>query len=409
MTSPKRVLMMVYGFIPDDPRVITEARTVTQLGYEVMAIGAGFPNGCSGNYSRDDISISIVPVVNKVSHIPAGLWNLIRGHIPEQNTPAPLTPASNVISLSFFFLWILRLTLFKKLDLIHAHEHQTMPIGWLLAKLKRIAWIYDAHEHVPGNREIFQTLKARLAVSTEAFFLRRADTVITVGKRLQKNLQARGADNVIIIGNWKQLGRFQVDPDIITEKRQIHNLDRFAMTVVYIGVVNEERQTDMLLAAIRHTPEIGLLIAGKGELRDLVIEAAKTHDNIIWLDWLPYDEVPVYTLMGNIIYACLKEVSGNPEYMAPNKLFDAFAAGKAMIARRGLGEIGQILEDEEAAILLDEVTPATVQAALEQLRDDPELLQQLQANASAAGQKYNWSTAEKRLETLYNDLTQPKS
>ncbi len=404
MGTHKRVLMIVYGFIPDDPRVITEARTLSQLGYSITAIGVGFPNSCSGDYSRDGIQILVTPVVSRISGIPLGLVNLIRGKIPEQPTPAPKIPASNPISLTFYFLWVMRLAMQMPLSIVHAHEHQSMPVGWLLAKLKQVPWIYDAHEHVPGNRSQYQTLKARGAIRVESFLLRHADAVITVGSRLKQSLEQRGAKNVVLIGNWKKLESFAVTPEKLALLRQRYNLSRFTLTVVYFGVLSEERQIDTLIDAIRTLPDIGLLIAGRGELRDDVTRAAQSHPQIIWLDWLPYDDVAAYTMLGDVIYYCLKEVSDNVQYSTPNKLFDAFAAGKAMIASRGIGEIGEVLETEEAALLLDEVTPDNVKAALESLRDDAHLLNTLQNNAIAASEKYNWDVAEQRLHHLYLEM-----
>ena len=403
MTS-KKVLMMVYGFVPDDPRVITEARTATKSGYQVDAIGIGFPSGYSGDYSRDNIQISIVPIINSVSHIPKGIVQLIRGKLPQQRDAFPVPPRSNIISLMFFYLWILRLTLFKRYDLVHAHEHQTMPIGWLLATLKRLPWVYDAHEHVPENRAYFNTFKSRMAIRTESFFIRRANTVITVGSRLASDLETRGVKQVVIIGNWKPLEKYAATTEVVEAKRLAYQLKRFELIVSFFGVLNEERQVNIMIDAIKQTPQVGLLIAGKGDLRDMVIAASQESPNIIWLDWLPYDQVPLHILLSDVIYGCLQSDEGNARYMAPNKLFDAFAAGKAMIATRDIGEIGQILADEEAAILLDEVTPQTVQAAFIRLIEDQTLLEQLQSNARAASQKYNWGVAEERLNALYSKL-----
>lgn len=401
----KRLLSLVYTYIPDDPRVIGQARTAAAAGYRVDAIGIALYNGRAGYQTIDSVNIITVPVAHKLKHVLPNVWWLVRGKVPEQPVSPDAPLPSSALSLLFFFLWILRLTLFKRCDIIHAHEHQTMPIAWLQATFKRCRWVYDAHEHVPGNRRIISTVKARIAVRTERFFLRRADAVVTVGERLAQDLRQRGARRVVIIGNWKETARFTADEAVLAEKRAEHALERYKLVVSYFGVLNEERQTDVLLEAVTQTPDVALLLSGRGALYEQAKALAAQHDNMIWLDWLPYEQVPLYTLLCDVVYACLKEVSGNPEYMAPNKLFDAFAAGKALIARRGLGEIGVILEQEGAAILLDEVTAETVCGAFEQLMQ-PECLQALQANARAASLRYNWDVARERLLALYSALTE---
>jgi glycosyltransferase involved in cell wall biosynthesis len=175
------------------------------------------------------------------------------------------------------------------------------------------------------------------------------------------------------------------------------------LIVVYFGVLNHERQVDVLVEAIAQAPDIGLLIAGRGDLHDAVVQQAAAYDNIIWLDWIAYEQVPIYTMLGDVVYACLKEVSGNPEYMAPNKLFDAFAAGKAIIATEGIGEMSEILQQYPAGIMLPEVDADSLLTALNSLKNR-DTLQQLQANARLGYEEYNWLVAEGRLKELYGQL-----
>lgn len=88
----------------------------------------------------------------------------------------------------------------------------------------------------------------------------------------------------------------------------------------------------------------------------------------------------------------------------PNKLFEAFAAGKPIIAVRGIGEIGDILEQIPAGILLDAVTPETLKTAFQRLQD-PQLVNQMRQQALYGRQLYNWSLAEERLLALYSQLS----
>lgn len=399
----KRVLMLVYTYVPDDPRVIGESRSLTQMGYQITAIGSAVHRSTTGHQVLDGIDITILPMILRIGQVPRAVWWLLRGHVP-QNDERYSSSTSNLLSLLFFNLWILRLSLFHNYDLIHVHEHQALISGWLLALIKRINWIYDAHEYTPGNRANFKTLKARASIAIESFFLRRANAVITVGERLADALYERGASKVVIVGNWKDLNTYNSDENAHEDLIRQHELYRYKLVIAYIGGLDEARQVNELIKALSQTRDVAGLIGGRGKYAEMVAEYSKTHHNIIWLGWLPYEMVPTYTNLSAVIYACLKAVSTNPHYMAPNKLFDAFAAGKAMIAARGIGEIGQILEDEKAAILLDEVTPDTVRNALETLRDDSDLLRRLQANAKAASAKYNWGVAEDRLAALYTEL-----
>jgi glycosyltransferase involved in cell wall biosynthesis len=89
--------------------------------------------------------------------------------------------------------------------------------------------------------------------------------------------------------------------------------------------------------------------------------------------------------------------------LSPNKLYEAFAAGKALIARRGTGDTSAILEKIPAGILLDDVTPDTLQEAFSRLQDQ-ETLKEMQQAAWQARGIYNWAAAEKHLHALYARL-----
>jgi glycosyltransferase involved in cell wall biosynthesis len=84
-------------------------------------------------------------------------------------------------------------------------------------------------------------------------------------------------------------------------------------------------------------------------------------------------------------------------------LYEAFAAGRPVIARRGVGEIGEILEEIPAGILIDPVNPTTVREAIDQLRQ-PEIYAKKQAAAYAARSEYNWAKAEQYLSEIYTSL-----
>jgi glycosyltransferase involved in cell wall biosynthesis len=152
-------------------------------------------------------------------------------------------------------------------------------------------------------------------------------------------------------------------------------------------------------------PEVTLLISGEGVLKDKVLEAADQSPNIRWLGWLTIEAIGFYTALADVVYYSINpDQSPQANYSTPNKLFEALAAGKAMIARRGVGEIGEILEQTGAGLLLDEITSESLQEAFRQL-ENPETLKALQECSKAARNTYHWGEAEKRLLTLYAELT----
>ncbi|MEO1645039.1 MAG: glycosyltransferase, partial [Chloroflexota bacterium] len=130
------------------------------------------------------------------------------------------------------------------------------------------------------------------------------------------------------------------------------------------------------------------------------------HDNIIWLKWIDIDDLPAYTLVADVMYYCRTEQMQGGSYAlapAPNKLYEAFAAGIPLIARRGIGEIGEILEEIPAGILLDDVNAESIKEALQLLRDPAIYAEKRQASEHARD-SYNWGRAEDLLSQTYQAL-----
>ncbi|MCX9080209.1 MAG: glycosyltransferase family 4 protein, partial [Candidatus Methanoperedens sp.] len=346
--------------------------------------------------------ITLVPMDTSCSVKALGkaFWRWLRGDIGEITCDQPYR-YTNLVSLTFFNLWCLRLGSGMKADVIHSHDLSPLPAAWLIARLRGMRLVYDAHESAP---DFYSGRKGKLAGWLEKRLIGKPQAVITVGERLARALRDRGARKVVVIGNWKPLKIYRVEDWQFEQERQRLGLDNQRLVIAYFGLLHPERDIEPLLQAVTAHPEVTLLISGEGVLKERVMAAAAKTPNIRWLGWLKIDEIGFYTAIADVVYYSINsEYSGQANYSTPNKLFEAFAAGKAMIARRGVGEIGEILERTGAGWLLDEITPESLQAAFQKL-EDPETLKALQECAEAARKIYNWNEAEARLLALYGEL-----
>src|SRR5262249_15799216 len=143
----KKVLFIANSYVRDDPRVITEAISLTQAGYHVSIIGAARLGGQKGYEHINNIDVFNVPMVNSWNPFSlfSDLWRLIRGQL------VPVTLGEGFITNSklatvFFTLWALRLGFSMQAEIIHAHDVAQLVPGWLLALFKKTPLIYDAHD-----------------------------------------------------------------------------------------------------------------------------------------------------------------------------------------------------------------------------------------------------------------------
>lgn len=405
--APPLILMLSYTHVYDDPRVLPMSQSLVKLGYRVQIIGIALRRSLPTHQLVSGADIWITPLLTK-TNLPAflrALWRWLRGDMRELEPDAEAR-WTNKFAAVLFNLWILRLGLRQKPVAIHCHTHSPLPAAWLLAKLHRVPLVYDSCESVPDYfQQIPNTLANRLTARLEALLMPKADVVITVGERLAQRLRERGARQVVIIGNWKNTKDFAASVEQGQLRRERFSIPSDQLVIAFFGSLDSNTyEIPMLLQTLQHTADVSLLISGKGEMSDIVRHQAANSSNIVWLDWISMADLPHYVAMSDVIYCCLKATFSQAYYVAPNKLFEAFAAGKPVIALRGVGEMSAILEQTGAGILIDEAAPSHLQAAFEQLRD-PALRAELQRRSFAARELYNWSIAEERLKQLYGSLT----
>ena len=107
------------------------------------------------------------------------------------------------------------------------------------------------------------------------------------------------------------------------------------------------------------------------------------------------EEVPAYLVVSDVLvspHAAVRNFIGSPI-----KLFEYMASGRAIVASR-LAQIGEILRDEETALLVEPERSDTLADALTRLRHDPALRLRLGANAqNEARRLHSW---EARVEAI---------
>ena len=76
-------------------------------------------------------------------------------------------------------------------DIVHAHDLDTLPAGWLLARRRNARLVYDAHELYTGFDRDPPRLWLAVARRLEGAFARRAAAVVTVSDEIADELQRR--------------------------------------------------------------------------------------------------------------------------------------------------------------------------------------------------------------------------
>lgn len=287
-------------------------------------------------------------------------------------------------------------------DVVHCHDLDTLPLGFLLGKLKRKPIVYDAHESFPDMLEgsVPPALQRGL-VFLENFFIRRIDLLITVGEKLRRHFADRGARHSVVVGNWKRVREFSRTEQQKLEIRRQLGIPTGAMTVVCITQLLKDRKIEELLQAVDNRPDVYAILGGKGILAELVIQAAAKNPRIIYVGFVSPERIADYTCAADVVYYGFDPANPNARFSAPNKLYEALAAGRPLITGN-FGEIADVVRLKECGIVLQEYSPEEIERAFTIL-EDQNACNRMANNARLWGQTaMNWEKGE---EVLYHEYS----
>ena len=170
-----------------------------------------------------------------------------------------------------------------------------------------------------------------------------------------------------------------------TRFRAQHALQGFV--VLYAGNFARYQDFDTLLdaaAALRARTDISFVFVGDGTRR-AHIEARVENENlsnVLLLPFVPEAELNDMLASANVSLVTLeKEMAG---LAVPSKFYNILASGRPTVAVvNRQSEVGYIVNEAQCGVQVDPENSAELARAIEQLADDPALVQQMGRNARA--------------------------
>ncbi len=377
----KIVMLLSNPYNPDD-RVRSEAHALQEAGYEVFILA--WDRDC--NKTAREI---VKGVEIRRARIPAGYRQGAK-------------QGRNLVKL---WRWFVRQIKEIEPQVVHCHDFDTFPAGaYYKIWNKQVRLVLDAHEnyYVMKQPDV-SSLFAQIIKLAEQFLTPMADLLISPCKATADHYRNLGADSSVIVGNWKDPDNYRFSSQKIQNKCTHLGIDN-RLSVVYIGRLSKERIILPLVEAVRNSTSYFLILGGYGEQESEIAGICEDVDNIYFPGYINPKEVPLLTAIADVVYYGFDPNHPFAPYNAPNKLYEALAAGKAVLATDIGGELSEVVQSTGCGVLLSSPDAASIGAALNQLSQSGTLVKTQERAAEAGCAKYNWRAAKRNLLQAYSQL-----
>ncbi len=288
----------------------------------------------------------------------------------------------------FFFL------LFSKVDLICSIDLDSILPGFLVSKLRGKTFVHDAHELFTEMPELKNPMAKKVWSGLEGFIFPRTKYAYTESDGYKAVYESNYPTPFEVIRNvpfyWK------------LEDYEKPSSSRY---LLYQGALNVGRGLEQLLAAMQQV-EMPLWLCGEGELSQELRALAKSlniEHKVRFLGMVTPEELRGITANAFIGLNLLEPSNRHYQLSFPNKLFDYIMGGLPQISMN-FESYRSILKEEEIGVLIDEMTPAAIGAAIRKLIEDEAFYLNCKASCMRLREVHNWNKEKQKLLEFYKRI-----
>jgi glycosyltransferase involved in cell wall biosynthesis len=240
---------------------------------------------------------------------------------------------------------------------------------------------------------------------SERLNLAAATRIFVVAEVERNNLIKAGvpAEKIVVNPNGVDVEEFRPGVGRETIRREL-GVNDDATLAGFVGTFGPWHGVLTLAEAIALLPSdngLRFLFVGAGMFRDEVgriISAAGRSQQVIFAGQVEHKKVPALLDACDILLSPHVPMTDGSEFFgSPTKLFEYMATGKAIVASR-LGQIAEVLDDQETALLVEPGNARQLADAILRLRNSRELRERLGAAARhLAVERYTWKQNAQRV------------
>jgi glycosyltransferase involved in cell wall biosynthesis len=306
-------------------------------------------------------------------------------------------------------------------DIIHYNDFNTLFSLVFGGKKGHAKALYDSHEDYPLMlKSAVSPSLVKMVTRFERRIVRKhVDAVITVSPPILKRLNKVGPKKNELIMNCKNLKDYDIPEKDISKARNMflrkladkENIgmeeidDKFIL--LYIGSLGEDRGLREVISAFKSVNEsenLALVIGGHGAIEDEMGPMIEQINCALFIGKVKSELVPLYTKTCDAVYMMMNPKEEWHKIAMPNKLFEAMAAGKPIIASANT-IYGEVVMKEKSGVVIPYGDIEKLKHTIYELANNKDRREELGRRGFAAAQReYNWTEQGKKLVDLYNRL-----
>jgi glycosyltransferase involved in cell wall biosynthesis len=250
----------------------------------------------------------------------------------------------------------------------------------------------------------------------ERLNLAAAARIFVVSEVERRNLLRAGVEDERIVVNPNGVDAERFQPGIGGKSvREELGIETGETLVGFVGTFGPWHGVLALAEAIKLMPEsarVRFLLVGSGVLRgevERMLREAGAEHRVIMTGAVEHTRVPALLDACDILASPHVPLEDGSEFFgSPTKLFEYMAMGKGIVASR-LGQIGDVLANEETALMVEPNDARELSEAIMRLVNSPDLRARLgQAARRAAVARHTWAHNARRVLDAYRSWAEGK-
>ncbi|MCK4980633.1 MAG: glycosyltransferase family 4 protein [Candidatus Delongbacteria bacterium] len=303
------------------------------------------------------------------------------------------------LNMVIFWIKLFCKLLVTKADVLYSHDIFPLLPVYLVAKLKKIPFVYDAHEFWHGNSHVEnRPFMKWLWTTYEKLFIQRADKVITVSDPIADELK-----EIYKLKEVKVFSNLPLSKDLPSDTEFLHRkleIDKSKKIVLYQGhLLFNNGLDDVTRAFVNIDKNTVLVLLGEGEekesLRKLSTKLGLT-DRIFFLDEVPHDQLIKFTVCADIGLCLIKNSGESFYYSTPNKMFEYLQSEVPQLASN-FPEITKVVEGNNVGKVIDPSNIEMISNSLNTMLKDENMLKKMKDNCKKVKDNYSWNGIEEGL------------